>query len=181
MLRSSSATAPDDASRPFVRIDVPCQWAEVRNDVDGGMPVRGMRAVMCHVFDPVTGNEVLWPGVYQHKTGAFHPLEEGVSHAVDRTAERDRMAEVVLDHIWKIPFREEDGVTSSDYNALFQSYMMIFSGGECTSFATVGPARDGGPNKLDLEMLKVARLGNRQHVYARPNVIVWRDSVARME
>ena len=171
--------APDaEDPSPFVRIDVPCVWVEVRNAVDGGMPIRGMRATMCHVFDDA-GREILWPGVYQHKTGAFHPHEEGVCHVVDRTEERERVASAVLEHIWSIPFTAEHHVDSQDYESLFQCYMMIFSGGECTSFANVGPAPDGGPNQLDVEMLKVARLGNRRQIFARPNMLVWRDSVAR--
>ena len=176
---------------PFVRICIPCEWTEMLNNADGGFPIKGMRATMRNVFDPL-GNEILMEGVYEHGSGAFHPLERHKAHLVDRTEERERAAMIVMEHIWTIPFDEDHAVTCEDYESLFQCYMMVFSNGVCKGFDQLYAASscvgDGGPNRIDVEMLKVARrvshrgrLGltdyQTRSVRARPMKVVWRDSV----
>lgn len=165
---------------PLVRIALPCEWVEQRNKVDGGFAVKGMRAKM--VIHGV--NECSCDGVYIHTTGAFHPHEPRKCEEVDRTEERDGIAQTVMEYVWNIPFGEEHSMTAEDYEILFQCFMMVFSGGDID--LTLQHCGEE-PSVTDLKMLEVARqqakrvkfLGaSDKFVYARPKMVVWRDSVA---
>ena len=172
------------AEPSHVRIQLPCEWLEQRNRGDGGMPVKGMRAVM--MVSGASEEGCSCSGVYVHTTGAFHPYEPHKCVQVERLEERNRVADEVLQHIWSIPFADKDQVTTGDYELFFQCYMMIFSGDTSPNFASTAFEPSGGPSAIDMQVLDVARqqarrmksLGaSEKYVYARPKVVVWRDSV----